>query len=186
MDFIKTSLQELTIIKPKTFQDARGWFFESYSKNIFEQHNIAVQFVQDNVASSRRGVLRGLHYQLEPYGQAKLVRVLRGAAFDVAVDIRRKSPTFGKFFSIELSESNQTALYVPVGFAHGFCALSDGTIFLYKCSEVYMPQYERTIIWNDPTINISWPRVADEQLISEKDKKGSLLKDADINFRFIL
>lgn len=184
MDTIATPLSGAFIVKPKVFEDSRGWFFEAYHTEHFVERGLPASFVQDNITTSRRGVLRGLHYQLQPHGQAKLVRVLRGAAFDVIVDIRRGSPTLGQYFSIELSEENKTALYIPVGFAHGFYALADNTMFLYKCSSLYAPQYERSILWNDPTINIQWPSAIDETLISPKDREGKLLRDAEINFVF--
>ena len=142
------------------------------------------QFVQDNMSSSVKGTLRGLHYQLEPYGQGKLVRVFKGAVFDVAVDIRRNSPTFGQWVGVELTAENKLSLWIPAGFAHGFCVLSDIAEFTYKCTSVYTPSAERGIIWNDPEINVAWPVDGELVILSEKDKGNPFLRDADINYYY--
>ena len=169
-----TALEGVLLIEPRVFGDDRGFLFESYSRRKFEDHRIDVTFVQDNHSKSRKGVLRGLHYQ-ENNGQAKLVRVTQGEVFDVAVDIRKHSSTFGKWVGARLSGENHRQLFIPVGFAHGFCVLSDAAEFLYKCSDYYLPEDERGIIWNDPDIGIEWP--IDDPILSEKDKKYPRLKD---------
>ena len=169
-----TALEGVLLIEPRVFGDDRGFLFESYSRRKFEDHRIDVAFVQDNHSKSRKGVLRGLHYQ-ENNGQAKLVRVTQGEVFDVAVDIRKNSSTFGKWVGACLSGENHRQMVVPVGFAHGFCVLSDTAEVLYKCSDYYLPENERGIIWNDPDIGIEWP--IDDPILSEKDKKYPRLKD---------
>ena len=169
-----TALEGVLLIEPRVFGDDRGFLFESYSRRTFEDHRIDVTFVQDNHSKSTKGVLRGLHYQ-ENNGQAKLVRVTQGEVFDVAVDIRKNSPTFGKWVGACLSGENHRQMFIPVGFAHGFCVLSDAAEFLYKCSDYYLPEDERGIIWNDPDIGIEWP--IDDPILSEKDKKYPRLKD---------
>jgi dTDP-4-dehydrorhamnose 3,5-epimerase len=162
----KTPLDGVFIIEPKVFKDARGIFYEVYSAKKYEEHGIPAHFVQDNHSVSEKGVLRGLHYQISP-GQAKLVRVTRGEVFDVVLDIRKESPTYGKWWSLHLSETNKLQLYVPEGFAHGFCVLSESVEFLYKCSNYYSPEDERGIMWNDPDLAIEWP--IENPIISEKD-----------------
>ena len=162
----KAPLDGVLIIEPKVFKDPRGVFYEVYSARIYEKHGIPSHFVQDNHSVSEKGVLRGLHYQINP-GQAKLVRVTQGEVFDVVLDIRKKSPTYGKWWSLHLSEANKLQLYVPVGFAHGFCVLSESVEFLYKCSDYYSPENERGIMWNDPDLSIDWP--IKNPIISEKD-----------------
>ena len=169
----KTPLDGVLIIEPKVFKDPRGIFYEVYSVRIYEKHGIPSQFVQDNHSVSEKGVLRGLHYQINP-GQAKLVRVTRGEVFDVVVDIRKNSPTFGKWQGFILSDSNHLQLYIPVGFAHGFCVLSDAAEFLYKVSEYYSAEKEKGIIWNDPDIGIDWP--ISDPILSEKDKNNPSLR----------
>ena len=156
----------LIIIEPKLFRDSRGLFYEVYSESKYKENGVPVRFVQDNHSISEKGVLRGLHYQVNP-GQDKLVRVVRGEIFDVAVDIRKSSPTYGKWWGLSLSETNNLQLYIPVGFAHGFCVLSDSAEVLYKCSDYYSPQNERGIIWNDPDLAIDWP--IENPMLSEKD-----------------
>ena len=168
--FIKTPIEGLFIIETKVFQDDRGFFVESYNLNEFASNRLPETFVQDNHSHSKKGVLRGLHFQ-QNHPQGKLVRVIRGKVFDVAVDLRKDSPTFGKWFGLDLSEENNLEFYIPPSFAHGFLALEDDTDFLYKCTDYYFPEDEYGIIWNDPTININWPiEKVDMLIISEKDK----------------
>lgn len=164
------------------FRDARGYFFESWRQADFDQHiGRHVEFIQDNESKSSYGVLRGLHYQKGEYSQAKLVRVIRGRVLDVAVDIRKSSPTFGKYVAVELSEDNKRQLFIPRGFAHGFLVLSDEAVFTYKVDNVYAPQHEASIRWNDEDIHIEWPISADDVLTSEKDLlKATSLKDAEV------
>jgi dTDP-4-dehydrorhamnose 3,5-epimerase len=183
MPFIFTMLEipGVVLIETKKFGDDRGFFMETYKQSKFANAGIKEHFVQDNHSRSVRGVLRGLHYQKDPHAQGKLVRCLHGKIFDVAVDIRIGSPTFGKWAGAELSGDNNLMLYVPKGFAHGFLVLSDTTEVLYKCTEEYAPEDDRGILWNDPTINIAWP--VTDPLLSEKDRTRPLLKDADNNFR---
>lgn len=170
----KTELEDVLIIEPKVYSDLRGSFYESYVKKKYEEHGIHDEFIQDNHSISRKGVLRGLHYQENP-GQAKLVRVTRGEVFDVAVDIRKGSSTFGKWSGVRLSGENHRQLYIPIGFAHGFCVLSETAEFLYKCSEYYAPSGERGILWNDPDIGIAWP--IKDPILSEKDEGLPRLRD---------
>ena len=177
MKATRLSIPEVVLIEPKVFGDARGFFFESFNQKAFnEATGTNHQFVQDNHSRSSRGVLRGLHYQIQQ-PQGKLVRVARGAVFDVAVDIRKSSPTFGQWVGAELSEDNQHQLWVPPGFAHGFLVLSESADFLYKTTDYYAPQHERSIAWNDPSIGISWPALAQGQqpLLSAKDSAAPLL-----------
>jgi len=182
MHLTHTSLSGLWILEPKVFEDARGWFFESYNEKVFEELGITAKFVQDNVSYSRKGVLRGLHYQLEPMAQGKLVRVSKGEVFDVSVDIRRGSPTFGKWVGFRLSEQNKKMVWIPPGFAHGFLVLSDTAEFNYKVTNFYSPQHERTLRYNDEQVGIEWPRLDVPLCISEKDQKGQSLKDIETNF----
>jgi len=173
------AIPEVMLIEPKVFGDERGFFFESFNQKAFnEATGLDVQFVQDNHSRSAKGVLRGLHYQMQK-PQGKLVRVVRGAVFDVAVDIRKSSPTFGKWTGVELSEINQKQFWVPAGFAHGFLVLTDTADFLYKTTEYYAPQHERCIAWNDPALGIKWPEGTRPQL-SAKDQAGLLLSQAEI------
>ena len=165
MQVSKTPIDGLLTIEPKIFADPRGMFYEVYSENRYEEHGIPC-FVQDNHSVSKKGVLRGLHYQVNP-GQGKLVRVTRGEIFDVAVDIRKQSPTYGKWWGLSLSETNNFQLYIPIGFAHGFCVLSESAEVLYKCSDYYSPENERGILWNDPDLAIDWP--VKDPILSEKD-----------------
>jgi dTDP-4-dehydrorhamnose 3,5-epimerase len=175
MNFIRTEIEGVIVIEPKVFDDPRGFFYESYRKKLFIQNGIKDDFVQDNVSSSAKGVLRGLHYQIPPRAQAKLMRVLRGAVYDVAVDIRPRSKTFGKFFAVTLSSENRKMLYVPKGFAHGFCVLEEGTEFMYKVSDYYSPEHERGVLWSDPGLAIPWPKIDRAFMLSEKDKKYPVL-----------
>ena len=178
MKFIGTAIPGVMVIEPKIMEDGRGFFFENYRKEIFAQNGIKAEFVQDNHSRSARGVVRGLHYQIEPRSQAKLVRVIRGEAFDAVVDIRKGSPTFGRYFSVLLSEQNKKMVYVPAGFAHGFCALKDDTQFLYKTTDYYSPEHERGILWNDPAIGIEWPKPDVGYTVSDRDKKYPTLKES--------
>jgi dTDP-4-dehydrorhamnose 3,5-epimerase len=164
-----TELPGVLILKPRVFEDARGFFLESYNRETLRSHGIDTVFVQDNHSRSARGTLRGLHYQLPPAGQVKLVRVVRGAIWDVAVDIRVGSPTFGRWVGAELSAENFRQLYIPVGFAHGFCVLSEEAEVLYKASHVYSPAFEQGIVWNDADLQIAWPLA--EPLLSERDRR---------------
>lgn len=174
MKVTETELPGLLLIEPKVFGDARGFFMETWSKARYAQAGIAEDFVQDNISFSQRGVLRGLHFQ-KPNTQGKLVYVLHGAVFDVAVDIRVGSPHFGRWAGVTLSADNKRQLYVPPGFAHGFCVTSDTVLFAYKCTDVYNPAAEGTVRWDDPDIGIAWPIAATQ--ISDKDRVGPLLKD---------
>ena len=179
MKIIPTAIPDLLILEPKAFGDARGFFFESFNASSFRQATgLDVTFVQDNHSHSQKGVLRGLHYQIRQ-SQGKLVRVVRGAVFDVAVDIRRSSPAFGQWHGIELTGDNHRQLWIPPGFAHGFAVLTDSADVLYKTSAYYAPEDERCILWNDPAIGIQWP-LAGEPLLSEKDKTGLPLRQAEV------
>ncbi len=183
MEIIKTEFPDLIIIKPKIFEDSRGYFFESYNKSkLCELNNI--EFIQDNQSKSIYGTIRGLHYQLEPYAQSKLIRVLDGKILDVVVDLREKSPTYGKHFSIELSCKEKNQLFVPKGFAHGFSVLSQTAIVLYKTDQLYNPESERGINFNDPDLAIDWKIKIEEAVISSKDKVLPPLKEAEKNFKF--
>lgn len=180
MNYRETSVPGVYIIEPRVFNDARGYFFEAFKKEDFEAHVGKVDFVQDNESKSVRGVLRGLHYQKGEFSQAKLVRVIKGKVMDVAVDLRRSSPTFGKHVAVELSDENKLQFFIPRGFAHGFLVLSDEAVFNYKVDNVYAPQAETGILWNDPVLGIEWPIDADEVLTSEKDLKAPFFKDAEM------
>ncbi|MBN1481392.1 dTDP-4-dehydrorhamnose 3,5-epimerase [candidate division KSB1 bacterium] len=184
MEFIPTDIPDVCIIKPKLFGDDRGYFMETYKEPLFRAHGIDAYFVQDNMSSSIRGTLRGLHYQLSPHAQGKLVRVLKGSVYDVAVDLRRGSPTFSKWVGVELTEENKLSLWIPPGFAHGFYVLSDMAEFTYKCTHIYTPSAERGIIWNDQEIGIKWPMDKKPLILSDKDKKNPLLKEAEYNFNY--
>ena len=178
MKFIPTPLPDVLLIEPKVFQDERGFFLESYQKKNFSEAGIPFDFVQDNHSKSSQGVLRGLHYQIKQ-PQGKLVKVIAGEIFDVAVDIRKHSPTFGKWFGAYLSAENKQILWVPVGFAHGFYVTSLQAEVLYKATDYYAPQWERTIAWNDPAINIQWPIQDGYLVLSPKDEAGELLSEAE-------
>jgi dTDP-4-dehydrorhamnose 3,5-epimerase len=179
MRVIPTAIPDVLIIEPKVFGDARGFFFESFNQRAFnEATGLNVQFVQDNHSRSARGVLRGLHYQIE-HAQGKLVRVVQGAVFDVAVDIRKSSPTFGKWVGVELSADNYRQLWVPAGFAHGFLVLSESADFLYKTTDYYHPEHERSIRWDDPTLAIDWP-LEGKPVVSAKDEQASSFADATV------
>lgn len=175
MEFIKTNIDGLLIIRPRVFEDPRGYFFESYNRNVFFENGIDVFFDQDNESRSQKDVLRGLHFQAPPFEQGKLVRVLQGAVIDVAVDIRKNSPTYGKWNSVLLSSENKLMYWMPPGFAHGFLSLEDNTIFSYKCTNVYNRDSEGSILWNDPDLMIEWG--IRDPLLSDKDLKAPLFKD---------
>ncbi|TAM03059.1 MAG: dTDP-4-dehydrorhamnose 3,5-epimerase [Paraburkholderia sp.] len=180
LNVIRTAIPEVMVIEPKVFGDARGFFFESFNQKAFvDGTGLDVTFVQDNHSRSAKGVLRGLHYQIQQ-PQGKLVRVVRGAVFDVAVDIRKHSATFGKWVGVELSEDNHRQLWVPPGFAHGFVVLSESADFLYKTTDYYAPQFERCIVWNDPDIGIAWPDLGAPVLLSAKDQQGARLSEAEV------
>lgn len=180
MNFVKTSIPEVLIIEPKVFCDDRGYFFESFSQRELEKQIPKTEFVQDNESKSEKGVLRGLHYQLPPFAQSKLVRVIEGVVLDVAVDIREGSPTFGQHVAVELSAENKKQLFIPRGFAHGFVVLSDTAIFSYKVDNYYAPQSERAIRFDDPSLNIDWRLPVDYLKLSEKDKVAPLFDKADL------
>lgn len=180
MNYIKTEISDVVIIEPRVFNDSRGYFFEAFKKEEFNDNVGNVDFVQDNESKSSYGVLRGLHYQKGEYSQAKLVRVIKGKVVDVAVDIRKSSPTFGKHVMVELSEENKRQLFIPRGFAHGFLVLSDEAIFTYKVDNAYAPQHEASIKFNDPDLNINWPIDPKNVLASEKDYNGKAFAEADI------
>jgi dTDP-4-dehydrorhamnose 3,5-epimerase len=178
MEIIKTPIKDLVVIKPRVFADARGFFFETYNEERYREAGITQQFVQDNISKSSYGVVRGLHFQKPPYSQAKLVQVIEGAVLDVAVDLRKSSETFGQYVAVELSEENKRQLFIPRGFAHGFLVLSEEAVFTYKVDNVYAPQADAGIIYNDPQIGIKWDIEADKVLLSEKDCKLPKLADA--------
>ncbi|MEO6253297.1 MAG: dTDP-4-dehydrorhamnose 3,5-epimerase [Ferruginibacter sp.] len=184
MNFIKTEFPGLLIIEPTVFKDSRGYFFESYNENNFKAAGIDIQFVQDNQSKSMYGVIRGLHYQLSPHAQTKLIRVLSGSIQDIAVDIRKGSPTYGKVFSIELSAENNKQLLIPKGFAHGFSVLSESAEVIYKCDGFYNKDSEAGIMFNDGALNIDWKIPAGKAIISDKDMVHPSIKDCKNNFVF--
>ena len=177
MEIIKTNIEGVVIIEPRIFKDDRGYLFESFSQREFEEKVCKTTFVQDNESKSSYGVLRGLHFQKPPFAQSKLVRVIKGAVLDVAVDIRKGSLTFGQYVSVELTGENHRQFFIPRGFAHGFSVLSEEVIFQYKCDNFYSPQSEGAIAWNDPDLNIDWRIPAEKVVLSEKDSKHPRLKD---------
>lgn len=179
MEIIETSIPGVVLIEPKVFGDSRGYFFESYSKRDFDRMVRPVTFVQDNESMSSYGVVRGLHYQKGAFSQSKLVRVIEGKVLDVAVDIRKGSPTFGQHVSIVLSAENHRQLFIPRGFAHGFAVLSEKAVFQYKCDNLYAPSSEGAIAWNDPSLGIDWMIPSEDVILSEKDKRHPLLEDAE-------
>lgn len=184
MEVIKTNIEGVVIIEPRIFRDERGYFFESFSQREFQEKVCNTVFVQDNESKSSYGVLRGLHFQKLPYAQSKLVRVIKGAVLDVAVDIRKGSPTFGQHVAVELTEDNHRQFFIPRGFAHGFSVLTDEVIFQYKCDNFYAPQSEGALAWDDPDLGIDWRLPAEKVILSEKDRHHSRLKDADWLFDF--
>jgi dTDP-4-dehydrorhamnose 3,5-epimerase len=176
---IDSAIPDVKLIEPRVFVDPRGFFFESWNQNTFAEAGLAATFVQDNHSRSGRGVLRGLHYQIRQ-PQAKLIRVIAGSVFDVVVDLRRSSPTFGKSVSAVLSAENKRQLWIPEGFAHGFLCLEDGTEFVYKCTDFYAKEHERSLQWNDPVLGIAWPLDGLEPILSEKDWRGKPLTEAEV------
>ena len=184
MEVIKTKIDGVVIIEPRLFRDDRGYFFESFSQRDFQEKVCRTVFVQDNESKSSYGVLRGLHFQKPPHAQSKLVRVIKGAVLDVAVDIRRGSPTFGQHVAVELSEENHRQFFIPRGFAHGFSVLTDEVIFQYKCDNFYAPQSEGALAWDDPELGIDWRIPTDKVLLSEKDRHHSRLRDAEWLFDY--
>lgn len=184
MEVIKTEIDGVVIIEPRIFKDDRGYFYESFSQREFEEKVCRTTFVQDNQSKSSYGVVRGLHFQKPPYTQSKLVRCIKGAVLDVAVDIRKGSPTFGKYVAVELTEDNHRQFFVPRGFAHGFAVLSDEAIFQYKCDSFYNKESEGAVAWNDPELAIDWRIPADKVVLSEKDKLSKNIADAEYLFDF--
>lgn len=184
MEVIKTGIEGVVIIEPRIFKDDRGYFYESFSQREFEEKVCHTTFVQDNQSKSSYGVVRGLHFQKPPYTQSKLVRCIKGAVLDVAVDIRKGSPTFGKHVAVELSEENHRQLFVPRGFAHGFAVLTPEAVFQYKCDNFYNKESEGAIAWNDPELAIDWRIPAEQVLLSEKDKQSKCMNDADFLFDY--
>jgi dTDP-4-dehydrorhamnose 3,5-epimerase len=180
MQFISTDIPEVILIEPEVFGDARGFFMETYHANRFAQAGIQTDFVQDNHSGSRQGILRGLHYQIRQ-AQAKLVRVIAGEVFDVAVDIRRSSPSFGKWVGVTLSAENKRQIWIPTGFAHGIYILSEWAELVYKVSDLYAPEWERTLLWNDPELGIPWPLINQQlPILSKKDAEGKILHQAEL------
>jgi dTDP-4-dehydrorhamnose 3,5-epimerase len=186
MPFLKCDIPGLIIVEPAVFEDSRGYFFEAYNSSLFKSNGIGCDFVQDNQSLSGYGVIRGLHYQMNPFAQAKLVRVLSGRILDVAVDIRKESPTFGKHFDIELSSENKKQLFIPHGFAHGFSVLSETAIVLYKCDTFYNKESEGGIRFDDPALNINWQVDSGKAVVSGKDEALPLFKDCRNNFQYTL
>jgi dTDP-4-dehydrorhamnose 3,5-epimerase len=185
MPFITCNIPGLVIVEPAVFEDSRGYFFEAYNETVFKQNGITCNFVQDNQSKSEYGVVRGLHYQMNPFAQAKLVRVLAGSIIDVAVDIRRNSPTYGQSFSLELSAENKKQLFIPAGFAHGFSVISETAIVLYKCDQFYNKQSEGGVRFDDPEFNINWQIDLNKAIVSEKDKALPAFSEAKNNFEFV-
>ena len=184
MPFTKTNIPDLLVFEPKIFEDSRGYFFESFNLQTYKAEGIDINFVQDNQSSSQYGVIRGLHYQLNPHAQAKLIRVLAGRILDVAVDIRNGSPAFGKSYSIELSAENKKQLFIPAGFAHGFSVLSEQAEVFYKCDSFYNKESEGGIMYNDPSLNIDWKIPAGRETISDKDMRLPLFSECRNNFEY--
>jgi len=182
MIFTKTDIPEIVVIEPKVFGDQRGYFFESFNQKEFEKHIGQISFVQDNESKSTFGALRGLHFQKPPFAQAKLVRCIQGKVLDVVVDVRKDSPSYGKYIAVELSEENKKQLFIPRGFAHGFVTLSKEAIFEYKVDNWYAPEYDSGIIWNDPTLNIDWEINSEEVILSPKDQELSTFKGLETPF----
>ena len=184
MNIIETSIKGVVILEPRIFADDRGYFFESFSQKVFDELVRPIRFMQDNESKSKYGVLRGLHFQKGEHAQSKLVRVVKGRVLDVAVDVRRGSPTFGKYVSVELSQENKRQFFIPRGFAHGFVVLSQEAVFQYKCDNYYAPESEGAIAWNDPDIGIDWHVAASDIVLSEKDKKHPRLADSSELFDY--
>ena len=185
MTYIETEIPGVWIIEPKVFKDARGYFMEAWKKAEFEEHIGKVEFVQDNESCSSKGGWRGLHYQLAPYSQSKFVRVIKGCVLDVAVDLRKGSPTFGKYVAVELSDENKRQFFIPQGFAHGFHVMSEEAVFTYKVDNPYAPTHERGLRFDDPTVGVDW-KITEPAILnlSDKDRNAALLQDAEINFEF--
>lgn len=183
MEVKKTEIEGVVVLEPRVFGDERGYFFESYSQREFDEKVAPVRFVQDNESKSRYGVVRGLHFQRPPFSQSKLVRVVRGRVLDVAVDLRKGSPSYGKWTAVELSDENKKQLFLPKGIAHGFAVLSEEAIFQYKCDEFYAPQAEGAIAWNDPDLGIDWRLAPEDIILSAKDTCHPLLRDLDNPFQ---
>lgn len=184
MTVTETKIPGLLIIEPQVFGDDRGFFIETYNELRYKELGIVGDFMQDNLSCSKKGVLRGLHYQAPPFAQGKLVSVIRGAVLDVAVDIRKGSPTYGQHVAVELTGDNKKQLWIPEGFAHGFLTLEDDTLFAYKCTKVYSPEHDRGIKYDDPALGIEWPDINEDFVISEKDQSQPLLVDAPQEFNF--
>ncbi len=184
MPFIKTQFPGLLVFEPKVFEDNRGYFFESYNQNLFTEEGLEINFIQDNQASSSFGVVRGLHFQMDPFAQTKLIRVLSGSIIDVAVDIRKNSPAYGKAYTIELSAENKKQLLVPKGFAHGYSVISETAEVFYKCDAFYHKESEGGIAWNDPALNIDWQIPSGSVTVSDKDSHYPFLKNCNHNFVF--
>lgn len=184
MKIIETGIPGLLVIEPKIFEDNRGYFAEVYNRKSFADAGINIQFVQENMSKSMYGVIRGLHYQRDPYSQAKLAHVLAGSVYDVAVDLRHGSPTYGQWYGVVLSEANKRMFLIPRGFAHGLCVLEDNTVFDYHCDNLYHPEAEGGIAYNDPTLNIDWHVPANKLIVSPKDTNRPLLQNEDGNFIF--
>ncbi|MCC7400057.1 MAG: dTDP-4-dehydrorhamnose 3,5-epimerase [Chitinophagaceae bacterium] len=182
MPFYRTDIDGLLVFEPKVFEDSRGYFFESYNEIVFQQQGINCRWVQDNQSMSSYGVIRGLHYQLNPHAQSKLVRVLDGAILDAVIDLRKNFSSYGKVFCIELSSSNNKQLFIPPGFAHGFSVLSNKAVVLYKCDKFYSKESEAGILYNDPSLNIDWQIPSGKEIVSEKDKQLPVLTDSRNNF----
>lgn len=180
MEIIKTDIPDLFVVEPKVFRDERGYFFESHNQKKLKDAGLELTFVQDNESKSQKGVLRGLHFQKPPYAQGKLVRVIKGKVIDVAVDIRKGSPTYGQHHAVEISEENKRMFWIPPGFAHGFVTLTDETIFFYKCTNYYNKESEGSILWNDPDLNIDWG--IENPVLSEKDKNSPRFSQLDSPF----
>ena len=184
MEVIKTAIEGLVIIEPKVFGDARGYFFESFSQREFEEKVRKINFVQDNESMSSYGVMRGLHFQRPPFAQSKLVRCVKGKVLDVAVDVRKGSPTYGQHVAVELSEGNHRQLFIPRGFAHGFAVLSEEAVFQYKCDNFYNKESEGAVAWNDESLAIDWKIDAEKIILSEKDKLNKPIAEADYLFDY--
>lgn len=180
---IETPIEGLVVVEPSVFGDDRGYFMESYNQEVFNDHGLDMVFVQDNESKSKKGVLRGLHFQTK-YPQGKLVRVTKGSVWDVGVDLRKDSPTYGQWYGVELSDENKKMFYIPEGFAHGFVVLSDEAVFNYKCTNLYHPEYDGGIRWNDPEIGVEWPEVDAEILLSEKDQNQPFLEEIKDKLEF--
>ncbi len=184
MEVMETPIRDLVVVKPKVFNDARGFFLETYNRARYVEAGINAEFVQDNMSKSSYGVIRGLHFQKDPHCQAKLVSVVEGAVYDVAVDLRAGSPTYGQWYGVELTGENRWQFFIPRGFAHGFSVLSETAVFTYKCDNLYCPAAEGGVLFSDPTLNIDWRIPQEKAIISEKDTKHPLFKDLQTEFKY--